>query len=95
MKKLKIVFKKRGKGNIKAQRKRRRNRLKMYPKGIWREAEYELIDGNFSHFAVAFCENYSGYLTIGLMDTHGCERRNCKKLRSLEQVEQKLNTDFP
>lgn len=84
--------KKKGKGNLKRQRKRRRQRRK-YRKEYFND-EFELIDGNFTHYPVAFCEHYERFLSAGLIQTHRCRNRKCKKLLSLEQIEQKLNTIF-
>lgn len=66
---------KKGNGNIKAQRKRRRERRKNLPPR--RKVPYELIDGNFSYYPVAYCKCHDGYLTQGLIDTHRCEKRQC------------------
>ena len=82
------------KGNIKAQRKRRKKRKKFLKPGDYFNDEFELIDGNFTHYPVAYCNHYGRFLTAGLIHTHRCRQRNCKKLRSLEQVEQMLNTKF-
>jgi hypothetical protein len=46
----------------------------------WDEA-VELIDGNFSHYPCGYCIRYHGYLTQGLMDTHGCLKYHCRRLR--------------
>lgn len=76
-----LKSKTKGKGNIKAQNKRKRERLKhriyMEP---WDEA-VELIDGNFSHYPCGYCIRYHSYLTQGLMDTHGCLKYHCRRLR--------------
>lgn len=70
---------KKNKGNVKAQRERRKERAKMYPHVEQGEAEI-LIDGNYSTRAVAFCARYNGYLTYPLINTHGCIERKCDKL---------------
>ena len=94
MKKLNLVFKKRGKGNIKAQRKRRKARKKLLKPGDYFNDEFELIDGNYSHYPIGYCDRYGRFLTAGLANTHRCRQRKCEKLLSLEQVEQKWNTKF-
>lgn len=43
--------------------------------------EYRLIDGNWSHRAVAYCTYHHGYLTPALMKVHKCRKRQCKRLR--------------
>ena len=68
-----------GKGNVKAQRKRRKQRLKKLPER-W-DNEVLLIDGNFSFYPVAYCFRYKAFLTQGLLDTHRCDKRHCPKFR--------------
>lgn len=61
-------------GNKRAQRKRRKQNLK----GLARSPDaVELIDGNYSYYAVAYCERKQAYLTKGLVDTHKCKERKC------------------
>lgn len=67
---------KRGKGNIDAQKARRRERAKGYPKVEPGTTEI-LIDGNFSRYAVAYCNHYKGWLTYPLMNTHECLGNEC------------------
>lgn len=64
-----------GRGNRKAQNKRRRERLKNCTRRY--ELEHELIDGNLSHYPIAFCRLHGAYLTQGLADTHRCIERQC------------------
>lgn len=70
---------KRQKGNIKAQKERRKERAKGYPKVEPGETEI-LIDGNYSQYAVAFCNYHKGWLTYPLMNTHGCIGKECRWL---------------
>ena len=63
------------KGNRKAQRKRRRERLKNLPPK--QNEKFELIDGNYSYYPVAYCKCHGAYLTQGLIDTHRCSKRKC------------------
>lgn len=72
------------KGNIKAQRKRRRKALKERKKMKPAETEVQLIDGNYTLYPAAYCNIHGGYLTLGLMDIHRCEKRKCKGLRKEE-----------
>lgn len=41
---------------------------------------YETIDGNWTNHPVAFCWHYKGALTGGMMHTHNCYDRQCKRL---------------
>ena len=41
---------------------------------------YEMIDGNWTQHPVAFCHYYRGVLTRGLMHTHSCCDKQCKRL---------------
>jgi hypothetical protein len=77
------------KGNRKAQRKRRKQRLK-HRSGA-SEYEYRLIDGNYSCFPAAFCMAHDGFLTEGLMDTHRCRQRKCPQIRKVMDGEKKEN----
>lgn len=45
---------------------------------------YRLIDDNWTRKPKAFCIRYDGYLTNGLMNTHGCKKRNCIRLKTVE-----------
>ena len=44
------------------------------------EYEYLTIDGNWTYYPVAYCRWYKGVLTRGMMNTHGCCERDCKRL---------------
>lgn len=66
-----------GKGNKKEQLKRRRERLKHLPARQLKSVQ--LIDGNFSYYPVAYCKYHSAYLTQGLVETHRCEKRHCRR----------------
>lgn len=45
---------------------------------------YRLIDDNWTRKPKAFCTRYDGYLTNGLMNTHGCKKRSCIRLKTVE-----------
>jgi hypothetical protein len=84
---VKIALKiKKGKGNRKAQLKRKRERRKHLPPR--QEELYELIDGNKSHYPVAYCASHSGYLTQGLVDTHRCDKRQCQGFKQVIDYEE-------
>ena len=42
-----------------------------------------LIDGNYSFFIVGECKSHRAFLTQGLVDTHGCERKQCSGFRKV------------
>lgn len=71
------------KGNRKAQRKRRRARQKNLPEK--QKERYELIDGNFTHYPVAYCWRYGAWLSQGLADTHRCRQRKCRRFEKIEK----------
>ena len=75
-----------GKGNVKAQRKRRKKRLKELPER-W-DKEVLLIDGNSSFYPVAYCFHHEAFLTQGLVDTHRCDRRKCPKFRRVTKADE-------
>ena len=77
---------KRYKGNRKAQRERRKQRAKNYPKVEPGTPEI-LIDGNISEYAVAYCKHYRGWLTYPLMNTHSCLDKECKWLENERLVQ--------
>lgn len=39
---------------------------------------YEMIDGNYTHYPVAFCTRYKGYVTKSMADVHRCACHNSK-----------------
>lgn len=43
--------------------------------------EYRLIDNNWTRHPVAYCWRYKGFLTKGLMKTHKCKERKCRRLQ--------------
>ena len=45
---------------------------------IW---EYRLIDNNWTRHPVAYCRWYHGYLTEGLIKTHKCREKNCRRFQ--------------
>lgn len=75
-----------GKGNRKAQRQRRKERLKNRPPK--QEFKVELIDGNYSFYPEGFCKYHGAFLTQGLLDTHRCLQRKCPRFRKVEQDEE-------
>ena len=70
------------KGNIHAQRLRRKKRLKELPKK--QDVQVELIDGNFSFYPAAYCKHHGGYLTLGLIETHRCRYRKCNGFKVIK-----------
>lgn len=77
----KILKNRKGHGNVKAQRKRRRERLKSKPPK--QKLMVQLYDGNFTYYPVAYCKKHKAYLTQGLIDTHKCQQRECQGLEWL------------
>lgn len=74
-----------GHGNVKAQKERRRARLKNRPH---KQAEkVQLYDGNMSYYPAAYCKIHGAYLTQGLIDTHRCAHRQCRGLEWIEPTE--------
>lgn len=75
-----MTLKTKGKGNVKAQRKRRRQRLRTA--NTKRATKpYQCIDNNFTWYPTAYCERYKGALTEGLINVHRCREKGCMKLR--------------
>ena len=81
-----MTLKNKGKGNRKAQQKRRRNRWKNIPPK--QDEPFQLIDGNWSFYPIGECSRYHGYLTQGLCDTHRCIERECQRFRKLVDDDQ-------
>jgi hypothetical protein len=48
---------------------------------------YECIDGNMTYYPVAYCQYHDGVLTKGLMHTHRCHERHCKRLQEGDDYE--------
>ncbi|MEY8366282.1 hypothetical protein AALA22_11645 [Anaerovoracaceae bacterium 41-7] len=44
------------------------------------EYMYKCIDENWTFYPVAYCKYHQGVLTAGLMATHRCKQRNCRRL---------------
>ena len=77
-----------GRGNRVKQKQKRKARLSKLDKAQFDHAvSRQLIDGNFSVYAMAYCPYYKGYLTQGLIDTHRCIKRGCKIFEPLEFAE--------
>lgn len=76
-----------GKGSIKAQHKRRKERLKNRPPK--QDEKVLLIDGNFSFYPDGYCKYYGAFLTQGLIDTHRCLHRNCPRFKEVNADEEK------
>lgn len=41
---------------------------------------YRCIDNNWTYHPAAYCKYHQGVLTEGLMKTHRCRERKCKRL---------------
>ena len=67
-------------GNVKAQRKRRKKMIRQVAR---LPDEYLLIDGNWSHYPVAYCKRKDAYITQGLINTHRCDKRKCEQLEKV------------
>lgn len=65
-----------GQGNVKEQRKRRKRMKKAVARS---PDEFLLIDGNWSHYPYAYCKRKDGYLTLGLVQLHHCDTRQCEQ----------------
>ena len=74
-----------GRGNRKAQQKRKRERMKHHPKK--QPEKVLLIDGNYSYYPVAYCKIHGAYLTEGLANTHRCVKRHCNGYDGVGDVE--------
>jgi hypothetical protein len=68
-----------GRGNQEEQRRRRRERLKNLPPKT--ENLYRCIDGNYTNHPAGWCYWYHGALAQGHIDTHRCDKRQCKRFR--------------
>lgn len=84
---MKLNGKKFGRGNRKEQRKRYKKRKKTVD---YFEEEFDLIDGNFTHYPVGFCKFYDGFLSEGLEEVHKCIEKGCYRFMSMEQWKQEL-----
>lgn len=49
--------------------------------------EYRLIDNNWTRYPTAYCRYRKSYLTEGLMKTHRCRERQCKRLQEDIELE--------
>lgn len=65
----------RSRGNRKEQAKRRRQRKKDLP--VKQSQKYQLIDGNFTYYPAAYCKYHKGWLSVGLIQTHKCQKKGC------------------
>ncbi len=65
-------------GNRKAQNKRKHERKNDLPPR--QKDAYQLIDNNWTHYPVAYCDHYKGWLSLGQIQTHRCHERQCKKI---------------
>jgi len=75
-----------GKGDRKAQRRRR----KKYNRGIPKQQEeYRLIDNNYSPQPYVYCCYYKGYMTKNQTMRHGCAARKCEQLKTLEWAKER------
>lgn len=59
--------------------KKRKKRPKA-PRGKRTEWLYRCIDGNWTYYPAAYCKYHQGVLTEGLLQTHRCRQRQCKRL---------------
>lgn len=76
-------MRKKGNGRVNEQKKRRIKRIK--ENHIERQNDwYELIDGNITHYPVAYCTHYRGFLSLGLIETHKC--KGCKRYKDFKDV---------
>lgn len=70
-----------GKGDRYGQQRRRRINNKDVPE---QDHDFMLIDGNLSRQPYRYCCHYKGYLTRNQYKIHGCGKRQCVNLKSLE-----------
>ena len=62
------------------ERKRKNERRKHLP--TRQPEKVILIDGNLSHYPIAYCAIHGAYLTEGLASTHRCMKRQCNGYRT-------------
>lgn len=60
--------------------------IKMRKNEQW---EYRCIDGNWTKRPAAYCTYHHGVLTSALMKVHRCRERECQRLMTLEEAEQR------
>ena len=70
-----------GKGDVRAQKKRRSERLKF---SLRQQQLFPCIDDNWTHYPISYCSYHKGYLTAGLRDVHRCELKGCKMYKPLQ-----------
>ena len=75
-----------GKGNTKAQRKRRKINNRGIPK---QDKDYRLVDGNYSNQPYAYCCYHKGYMTKNQTTLHKCNKKNCEQLKTLEWAKER------
>lgn len=73
-----------GKGNRTAQNRRRRQRKAKLPDR--QENAVELIDGNYSHFPVGYCNYHKGYVSVGQVEVHRCIEKECPRFKTINDV---------
>lgn len=78
---------KRGRGDLKNQRRRRRQRMKNLPDKWFRAVE--LIDGNLSHYPIGYCNYHGAYVTEGIAQTHRCKEKECVRFEEVIEDETK------
>ncbi|NCE98415.1 hypothetical protein [Emergencia sp. 1XD21-10] len=68
-------------------KKHKKKRKTPIPKGKRRKYQYRCIDGNWTYYPSAYCKYHQGVLTAGLMATHRCKQRNCRRLDETQKFE--------
>lgn len=77
-----VICLSRSRGDVKKQRKKRKERAHNLPD--YQKEKYQLIDNNWTHRPRAYCQSHTGYLTDGLMNTHRCIKRGCMWLKTIQ-----------
>lgn len=63
-----------------ANKHQQRRRRKYHRQSPRQPDLYELIDGNWSYYPVAYCDRKRAYMTLGQVKTHKCKERQCNRL---------------
>ena len=71
-----------GKGNIKAQRHRRRHNNKDVKRY---DQPFDLIDDNITYQPYGYCRYYRGYLTRNMSILHKCEEKKCQNFELFDE----------
>ena len=71
--------------------KHQRRYRKYFDEDLYRDEEFLLIDGNYTHYPYKHCKVHQGFLSRLQVELHNCEKIECTGLGEVDDFLEQVN----